>query len=333
MRFLTVAMAAATAAFAVAAPSGIQKRGSKLRWFGINESGAEFGSGNYPGTYNHDYTWYNLSTIDTFIAKGMNMFRINFSMERIVQNSLYNSSDPYYMGNLTQTVNYITQRGGFAMITPHNYGRYYNDIITDVAGFQAFWKTLATPFKYNGQVIFDTNNEYNTMPQDLVVQLNQAAINGIRSAGANSQYITPEGNSWTGAWSWTSSGNAATMGALVDPQNMLIYQFHQYLDSDGSGTSTACVSATALADRLVDATTWLKKTGNRGILGEFAGGDNADCISALQGGLDYMGNNDDVWTGALWWAAGPWWGNYIYTMEPTTGIAYTDILPKLLPHD
>lgn len=30
------------------------------------------------------------------------------------------------------------------------------------------------------------------MPQSLVVDLNQAAINGIRGAGANSQYITPE---------------------------------------------------------------------------------------------------------------------------------------------
>jgi hypothetical protein len=45
------------------------------------------------------------------------------------------------------------------MIVPHNYGRYYDNIITDVAGMQAFWKTLATPYKDNQYVIFDTNNE------------------------------------------------------------------------------------------------------------------------------------------------------------------------------
>ena len=45
------------------------------------------------------------------------------------------------------------------MIVPHNYGRYYDKIITDVAGMKAFWKTLATPYKDNEYVIFDTNNE------------------------------------------------------------------------------------------------------------------------------------------------------------------------------
>jgi endoglucanase len=35
------------------------------------------------------------------------------------------------------------------------------------------------------------------MDQSLVVNLNQAAINGVRAAGATSQYITVEGNNWT----------------------------------------------------------------------------------------------------------------------------------------
>lgn len=60
--------------------------------------------------------------------------------------------------------------------------------------------------------------------------MNQAAIDGIRAAGATSQYITVEGNAWTGAWTWTTATgtdgktNAQTMGALTDPQNKLIYQ-------------------------------------------------------------------------------------------------------------
>lgn len=113
MRFVSIFAAAATAALALAAPA--EKRGSRLRFFGVNESGAEFGEGNLPGVYNKDYTWYNLSTIDTFISKGMNMFRINFLMERIIPNSLDGSLDPYYAGNLTQTVNYITSKGAFAV--------------------------------------------------------------------------------------------------------------------------------------------------------------------------------------------------------------------------
>ena len=34
------------------------------------------------------------------------------------------------------------------------------------------------------------------MDQDLVVRLNQAAIDGIRAAGATTQYIHVEGNNW-----------------------------------------------------------------------------------------------------------------------------------------
>jgi hypothetical protein len=37
----------------------------------------------------------------------------------------------------------------------------------------------------------------------------------------------------------------------------------------------------------------------------------------------------DVWQGALWWAAGPWWGDYIFGLEPTDGVAYSAYMPIL----
>jgi len=61
---------------------------------------------------------------------------------------------------------------------------------------------VAKLFANNDKVVFDTNNEYHDMDQNLVVRLNQAAIDGIRAAGATSQYIFVEGNSWSGAWTW-----------------------------------------------------------------------------------------------------------------------------------
>jgi endoglucanase len=55
--------AAALAATAFAAPS--EKRQSrKLKWFGINESGAEFGEKNFTGAYGKEYIWYDLATVD-----------------------------------------------------------------------------------------------------------------------------------------------------------------------------------------------------------------------------------------------------------------------------
>lgn len=102
-----------------------------------------------------------------------------------------------------------------------------------------------------------------------------------------------------------SSGTSDGMAKLTDPSNKIIYEMHQYLDSDGSGTSTACVSTTIGKERLEAATAWLKANGKKAILGETAGGANAQCIAALQGMLAYMGDNSDVWTGWLWWGAGP----------------------------
>ena len=173
------------------------------------------------------------------------------------------------------------------------------------------------------------NNEYHDMAGSLVAQLNQAAINGIRAAGATSQYITPEGNAYTGAWyislsvsshysclpfhrTWTTATgtdgktNADTLGSLTDPSNKLIYQMHQYLDSDGSGTNTACVSSTIGSQRLAAATAWLRTNKKQGMIGEYAGAVNSVCEAAVKDMLAYMDANNDVWKGALWWAAGPW---------------------------
>ncbi|KAL5120593.1 hypothetical protein ACEQ8H_001612 [Pleosporales sp. CAS-2024a] len=315
---------------AFAAPGEEKRQDGKLQWFGINESGAEFGEKNFTGVYGREYIWYDLNTIDEFIDQGMNMFRLNFLMERLTPNSLTGAFDPLYLGNLTQQINYITGKGKYAMVQPHNYGRFYSNIITDTAGFKTWWTNVAAQYKDNQLVVFDTNNEYHDMDQQLVFDLNQAAIDGIRAAGATTQYITPEGNSWTGAWTWISSGNAASLVSLTDPSNKLVYQMHQYLDSDGSGTSPTCVSSTVFSERLAAATQWLKDNRKRGLIGEFAAGNNAVCMDALADGLAYLQGNSDVWMGAIWWAAGPWWGDYIFSMEPSSlNPAWTTILPAI----
>jgi endoglucanase len=154
-----------------------------------------------------------------------------------------------------------------------------------------------------------------------VLNLNQAAINAIRAAGATSQYIFVEGNSWSGAWTWTTVNT--NLVSLTDPENKIVYEMHQYLDSDGSGTSDTCVSSTIGQERVQAATEWLQSNGKLGFLGEFAGGANSLCQSAVTGMLSYMQENSDVWLGASWWAAGPWWSTYIFSMEPPSGTAYT----------
>lgn len=142
------------------------------------------------------------------------------------------------------------------------------------------------------------------MDQSLVFNLNQAGINGIRAAGATIQTIFVEGNSYTAASNWASVND--NLKGLSDPQGRLIYEMHLYLDSDGSGTHVDCVSTTIGVERAQGATAWLKANGKLGIIGEFAGGANDNCNSAIAGLLEHLEANNNVWTGAMWWGGGPW---------------------------
>jgi endoglucanase len=81
-------------------------------------------------------------------------------MERLTPNKLDGAFDPLYLGNLTQQINHITGKGKYAMIQPHNYGRFYGEIITDTTGFKTWWKNVAAQYKDNALVVFDTNNEF-----------------------------------------------------------------------------------------------------------------------------------------------------------------------------
>ena len=89
------------------------------------------------------------------------------------------------------------------------------------------------------------------------------------------------------------------MGNLTDASDKIVYEMHQYLDSDGSGTSATCVSSTIGAERVAAATAWLKANNKVGILGEYAGGVNAQCESAVTGMLDALAAASDVWLGAM----------------------------------
>jgi endoglucanase len=111
------------------------------------------------------------------------------------------------------------------------------------------------------------------------------------------------------------------MVSLKDPQNKLIYQMHQYFNVDFSGerNKTECTHG---KETLVGATKWLRDNKKLGILGEYAGDESQGCKNAVKGALEYMVQNKDVWKGAIYWSAGPWWdqadkNDYYYaSIEP-----------------
>ncbi|KAG8955839.1 hypothetical protein FRC04_006285 [Tulasnella sp. 424] len=309
------------------APAGTQK----FKYFGVNESSAEFGNTKWPGVLGTDYTWPTTSSVDFFIGKGFNTFRIAFLMERISPpaNGLTGSFDATYLQGLKTIASYVTSKGGYAVLDPHNFMRYNNGVISDQNAWTTWWKNLATQFKNDPKIIFDLQNEPHDIDATTVASMMQAAVNAIRSVGAT-QLILVEGTSWTGAWTWTSSGNANAFSSFTDPANNFAIEMHQYLDSDGSGTSATCVSSTIGVDRITDATNWLKSKGFKGFLGEIGAGSNDQCIAAIKGALSLMQQPGSPWIGALWWAAGPWWGTYYQSIEPPNGPAIARILPEAL---
>jgi aryl-phospho-beta-D-glucosidase BglC (GH1 family) len=70
-------------------------------------------------------------------GKGMNTFRIAFMMERIspLSSGLTGSFDSTYLNGLKTIVSYVTGKGGYAVLDPHNYARYNGAVITDTSAY------------------------------------------------------------------------------------------------------------------------------------------------------------------------------------------------------
>jgi len=248
----------------------------------------------------------------------MNIVRIPFRWERL-QTTLESAFDTTELGRLDTLVNYALQKGAYVVLDPHNYARYNGYLIgsTSVsqADFADLWSRLAEHYT-DSRVIFALMNEPHDIDDSVWLNAANAAIAAIRGTGSTNLVLVP-GSYWTGAHSWTSTSNATSMLGITDSADNYAYEVHQYLDSDSSGGSDSCVSTTIGKERLTDFTSWLKTNGKKGFLGEFAGGNNTTCETAVSGMLSYMQSNSDVWIGWTWWAAGPWWNSYIFTLEPS----------------
>lgn len=300
-----------------------------LDYSGVNLAGAEFGESQLPGTYGSDYTYPTPAEIDYYLDEGLDTFRIPFRWERL-QRSLYAALDATESARLANVVAYATGRGAHVILDPHNYARYGGAVVGSGSlpnsAFADFWSRLAAQYRNDPRVIFGLMNEPHDLPTEQWVAAANAAIAAIRAAGAQNLILVP-GNAWTGAHSWSDSWygtpNAVAMPNIVDPGQHFAFEVHQYLDADSSGTSSAVAGSTIGSQRLAGFTQWCRSHGYRALLGEFAvAGDSIGSggtqigDEALDDMLGFMDQNADVWLGWTWWAGGPWWGEYMFTLEP-----------------
>jgi Ca2+-binding RTX toxin-like protein len=290
---------------------------------GVNLAGAEFGW-NVPGVFGTDYTYPTHTEIDYYAAKGMSVVRLPFLWER-VQHSEQGPLDAAELGRLDDVVNYATGKGLKIEIEPHNYGYGFGALIgsaqTPNSAFADLWGKLAFHFQSNTDVIFGLMNEPHDQSASAWIGSANAAIAAIRAAGAVSQEILVPGSYWDGAWTWTTTDNATVVGASVqDPAHNFAFEVHQYLDSDGSGTHAGAVSATIGVERLTAITQWAEATGNHLFLGEVGVTTDQTSLTAFDGMLTYMQQHSGAWQGVTYWAGGPWWGDYMFSIEPQNGI-------------
>ena len=65
-------------------------------------------------------------------------------------------------------------------------------------------------------------------------------------------------------------------------------------------------------------TAWARQHNAERFLGEFGFAATPAAMTEGNALVQFMADNKDVWRGWTYWAAGPWWGNYMFSVEPTS---------------
>jgi endoglucanase len=304
--------------------------------FGVNLSAGEFGSA-LPGVYGFDYiypgiddgTHSNAWELDYFHSKGLNLIRLGVRWERL-QHDLYGPLTDYDIGLIDQVLANAAARGMTVVIVPHNEAR-RNINGTDYligspqvpyAASTDFWRRMAEHFAGNpGLYGYSLDNEPHDTGGLWITGGAQAGIDGVRQADMVAPILVP-GDGWSGAWSWIANGNDG-LRALNDPAHNLIFDAHQYFDSDASGHYTLSYDDQGAypmlgVDLLTSFVEWLHTNNLRGIVSEYGvPDDDPRWLTVLDNALAYLQDNSDVIAGGMDWSAGPWWGVYKLSVEPT----------------
>jgi endoglucanase len=288
--------------------------------YGINLAGAAFAPDRVPGRLGQDYIYPDKAVADPFVKNGFDTVRLSILWERIQPEPF----KPLKDSEMALVDKSIKDLGGFKVILldVHNYARYRGARLdqTPRGGemLADLWTRLAQRYGLNPNIAFGIMNEpYDISARDWRTIADQS-VAAIRATGATNLLLIP-GTQWTGAHSWTDGGdqsNAAAFQDFRDPGNNFLFELHQYMDPDSSGTTDSCVDRTIGSERLIAVTKWLRDRKARALLGEFGSPDNPTCLAALDDMMAYINANTDVWAGWTYWAAGAWWGNYAMSIQP-----------------
>jgi endoglucanase len=293
---------------------------------GISLASAEFQPDRIPGIYGRDYVYPAAESLGYYKSRGFDLIRLPFLWERL-QPALFSELNDAELGRIKQVVAAARDRCMRLILSPHNFGRYslqgkptlIGSAEVPDAAFADFWKRTASAFAAEPAIYaFSLMNEPHDM-NGAWSHTAQVGLDAIRSVAPRRLVLVP-GDHWTGAWSWKRFNNAFS---VHDASDMVIYEAHQYFDSDHSGVYRQSYEQSAAypdigSDLVRPFAQWLGEHNARGILAEFGvPNDDPRWLEVMNHLLPWLDQERIPW---IYWAGGPRWGNYPLSAEPRGGV-------------
>lgn len=301
---------------------------------GVNIAGFDFGCGNTEGTYTASSVTPPLASqgnadgagqMEHFATNdGFNVFRLPVCWQYLVGNELGADLNSKNFAIYDQLVQACLATDAYCVIDIHNYARWNNQIVGQSSEsvtnehLASVWYQIAAKYSDQPRIIFGVMNEPHDLDVPTWATTVQWAVTSIRNAGATSQMILLPGTGYTAAGGFVSSGSAESLSAVENldgSKTNLIFDVHQYLDSDFSGTTTEC-SSNGVAN-LNSLATYLRTNKRQAFLTETGGGSSSSCYTNVCAQLDTMNQNADVYLGWIGWGAGAFETSYVLSNTPT----------------
>lgn len=252
-----------------------------------------------------------------------NIFRLPVAWQFLVNNNLGGALDTTNAGQYDELVQACLATGASCIIDIHNYARWNGGIIGHAGGptnaqFVSLWTQLAARYaQYAPRVLFGLMNQPHDMGSvaDWAASL-QAVVTAVRPLAPNTLLLLA-GSDYQSAGA-LPKGAGPSLLSVLNPDGTaknLLFDVHQYLDSDRSGTHATCVTDN-IATGFAPLTPWLRQHGRKAIVTETGGGNVESCYTDLCAEVNYLKANSDVIVGVVGWAAGAFGQDYILTETP-----------------